>query len=65
MKIESDDRDIYWEYISYRCYKGKAIPLSSTAGKRSFNYYPVAVIFKESSLYCQEKALIVSLKIKN
>ncbi|MBR3917475.1 MAG: glycoside hydrolase, partial [Clostridia bacterium] len=25
-KIESGDRDIYEEYISYRCYKGKPIP---------------------------------------
>ena len=25
-KLESGDRDIYKEYVSFRCYKGKVVP---------------------------------------
>ena len=35
-KIESGDRDIYEEYISYRCYKGKPIPSIERRRKREF-----------------------------
>ena len=35
-KIESCDRDIYEEYISYRCYKGKPIPSIERRRKREF-----------------------------
>ena len=35
-KIESGDRDIYEDYISYRCYKGKAIPSIERCRKREF-----------------------------
>ena len=35
-KIESGDRDIYEEYISYRCYKGKPIPNIERRRRREF-----------------------------
>ena len=35
-KIESGDRNIYEEYISYRCYKGKPIPSIERRRKREF-----------------------------
>lgn len=35
-KIESGNRDIYEEYISYRCYKGKVIPSIERRRKREF-----------------------------
>ncbi len=35
-KIESGERDIYEEYISYRCYKGKPIPSIEHRRKREF-----------------------------
>ena len=35
-KIESGDRDIYEEYILYRCYKGKPIPSIERRRKREF-----------------------------
>ena len=35
-KIESGDWDIYEEYISYRCYKGKPIPSIERRRKREF-----------------------------
>lgn len=44
-KIESSNRDIYEEYISYRCYKGKPIQHRTPQKKRvSIAVYPVAVI---------------------
>lgn len=35
-KIEAGNRDIYEDYISYRCYKGKVIPSIERRRKREF-----------------------------
>ena len=49
-KIESGDRDIYEEYISYRCYKASLSPASNAAEKESFNcciyLKPMATTYK-------------------
>ena len=34
-KLEAGDRNIYDEYISFRCYKGKVVQASNDEGKRS------------------------------
>ena len=36
-KLEAGDRDIYDEYISFRCYKGKVIPSIERRRKKEFN----------------------------
>lgn len=36
-KLEVGDRDIYNEYISFRCYKGKVIPSIERRRKRNLN----------------------------
>lgn len=35
-KLESGDRDIYEEYISFRCYKGKTVPSIERRRKKEF-----------------------------
>lgn len=35
-KLEAGDRDIYNEYVSFRCYKGKAIPSIERRRKKEF-----------------------------
>lgn len=35
-KLESGDRDIYREYISFRCYKGKVVPSIEHRRKKEF-----------------------------
>ena len=35
--LEAGDRDIYDEYISFRCYKGKVIPSIERRRKKEFN----------------------------
>lgn len=35
-KLESGDRDIYQEYISFRCYKGKVVPSIERRRKKEF-----------------------------
>lgn len=35
-KLESGDRDIYREYISFRCYKGKVVPSIERRRKKEF-----------------------------
>lgn len=35
-KLEAGDRDIYNEYISFRCYKGKAVPSIERRRKKEF-----------------------------
>lgn len=35
-KLESGDRNIYREYISFRCYKGKAVPSIERRRKKEF-----------------------------
>ena len=36
-KLESGDRDIYKEYVSFRCYKGKVVP--SIERRRKVEYH--------------------------
>lgn len=36
-KLEAGDRDIYDEYVSFRCYKGKVIPSIERRRKEEFN----------------------------
>ncbi len=38
-KLESGDRDIYQEYISFRCYKGKVVPSIERRRKRNLNCF--------------------------
>lgn len=35
-KLEAGDRDIYQEYISFRCYKGKVVPSIERRRKKEF-----------------------------
>ena len=35
-KLESGSRDIYEEYISFRCYKGKVVPSIERRRKKEF-----------------------------
>lgn len=35
-KLEAGDRDIYEEYISFRCYKGKAVPSIERRRRKEF-----------------------------
>lgn len=35
-KLESGDRDIYREYVSFRCYKGKVVPSIERRRKKEF-----------------------------
>ena len=35
-KLEAGDRDIYNEYISFRCYKGKVVPSIDRRRKKGF-----------------------------
>lgn len=35
-KLESGNRDIYEEYISFRCYKGKVVPSIKRRRKKEF-----------------------------
>ena len=35
-KLEAGDRNIYHEYISYRCYKGKVVPSIERRRKKEF-----------------------------
>lgn len=35
-KLEAGDRDIYYEYISFRCYKGKVVPSIERRRKKEF-----------------------------
>lgn len=35
-KLESGNRDIYEEYISFRCYKGKVVPSIERRRKKEF-----------------------------
>ena len=38
-KLESGDRDIYKEYISFRCYRGKVIPSIERRRKEEFELF--------------------------
>ena len=38
-KLESGDRDIYREYISFRCYQGKVIPSIERRRKEEFELF--------------------------
>lgn len=38
-KLESGDRDIYREYISFRCYRGKVIPSIERRRKEEFELF--------------------------
>lgn len=40
-KLESGDRDIYKEYISFRCYRGKVIPSIERRRKEEFEQFYV------------------------
>lgn len=39
--MESGDRDIYKEYISFRCYRGKVIPSIERRRKEEFEQFYV------------------------
>lgn len=38
-KLESGDRDIYKEYVSFRCYRGKVIPSIERRRKEEFEQF--------------------------
>lgn len=40
-KLESGDRDIYKEYVSFRCYRGKVIPSIERRRKEEFEQFYV------------------------
>lgn len=39
LKLEKGDRDIYKEYISFRCYRGKVIPSIEKRRKEEFGLF--------------------------
>lgn len=38
-KLEKGDRDIYKEYVSFRCYKGRVIPSIEKRRKEEFSLF--------------------------